>query len=123
MFINPALTEPFGLTLLEAAASGLPIVATNDGGPRDIIANCQNGLLIDPLDAEVDRESSVAGVDRTQAVGRMVRAGDLTEFRSTTPGRITPNATFATSTISSKLGDSGAGRILDRLGGCPILIG
>jgi sucrose-phosphate synthase len=51
VFINPALTEPFGLTLLEAAASGLPIVATNDGGPRDIIANCQNGLLIDPLDA------------------------------------------------------------------------
>lgn len=50
VFINPALTEPFGLTLLEAAASGLPIVATNDGGPRDIIANCQNGLLVDPLD-------------------------------------------------------------------------
>jgi sucrose-phosphate synthase len=49
VFINPALTEPFGLTLLEAAGSGVPIVATNDGGPRDIIANCQNGLLIDPL--------------------------------------------------------------------------
>lgn len=50
VFINPALTEPFGLTLLEAGATGLPIVATNDGGPRDIIANCKNGLLIDPLD-------------------------------------------------------------------------
>ena len=52
LFINPALTEPFGLTLIEAAASGLPIVATEDGGPRDIIANCTNGLLIDPLDSE-----------------------------------------------------------------------
>jgi sucrose-phosphate synthase len=52
VFVNPALTEPFGLTLLEAAASGLPIVATNDGGPRDIIANCQNGLLIDPFEDE-----------------------------------------------------------------------
>lgn len=50
VFINPALTEPFGLTLLEAGATGLPIVATHDGGPRDIIANCQNGLLVDPLD-------------------------------------------------------------------------
>jgi sucrose-phosphate synthase len=49
-FINPALTEPFGLTLIEAAASGLPIVATEDGGPRDIIKNCSNGYLIDPLD-------------------------------------------------------------------------
>ncbi|MGB7327146.1 MAG: HAD family hydrolase [Rubripirellula sp.] len=52
VFINPALTEPFGLTLLEAGATGLPIVATNDGGPRDIIGNCDNGLLIDPMDSE-----------------------------------------------------------------------
>lgn len=50
VFVNPALTEPFGLTLLEAAACGLPIVATQDGGPRDILAACQNGLLVDPLD-------------------------------------------------------------------------
>jgi len=52
VFINPALTEPFGITLLEASASGLPIVATEDGGPRDILARCKNGLLIDPLDVE-----------------------------------------------------------------------
>lgn len=50
VFINPALTEPFGLTLIEAAASGLPIVATNDGGPIDILKNCKNGFLINPLD-------------------------------------------------------------------------
>jgi len=50
VFVNPAFTEPFGLTLLEAAAGGLPLVATNDGGPRDILANCANGVLIDPMD-------------------------------------------------------------------------
>lgn len=50
VFINPALTEPFGLTLLEAAASGLPLVATEIGGPVDIIRNCRCGKLIDPLD-------------------------------------------------------------------------
>jgi len=50
VFVNPALTEPFGLTLLEAAASGLPVVATEDGGPRDILGNCNNGILVDPLD-------------------------------------------------------------------------
>lgn len=50
VFVNPALTEPFGLTLIEAAACGLPLVATSDGGPVDIINNCQNGFLIDPLD-------------------------------------------------------------------------
>jgi len=53
VFINPALTEPFGLTLLEAAAaSSLPIVATENGGPVDIIANCKNGELVDPLDKD-----------------------------------------------------------------------
>ena len=48
VFVNAALTEPFGITLLEAAATGLPIVATNDGGPKDIIKNCRNGVLVDP---------------------------------------------------------------------------
>ena len=52
VFVNPAFTEPFGLTLLEAAAAGLPLVATQDGGPKDIIANCQNGTLVDPCDDE-----------------------------------------------------------------------
>ncbi len=47
VFVNPAMTEPFGLTLLEAGAAGLPLVATNDGGPRDIIGYCDNGILVD----------------------------------------------------------------------------
>lgn len=65
VFVNPALTEPFGLTLIEAAASGLPVVATADGGPRDIVQNCRNGLLIDPLDPR----------DIGNALLRVVRAG------------------------------------------------
>lgn len=52
IFVNAALVEPFGLTLIEAAASGVPVVATDDGGPRDIIKNCANGLLIDVSDPD-----------------------------------------------------------------------
>ncbi len=52
VFVNPALTEPFGLTLLEAAACGLPLVATDDGGPRDILARCDNGQLVDVTDLD-----------------------------------------------------------------------
>lgn len=48
VFINPALNEPFGLTLLEAAAAGLPLIATDSGGPSDIIEQCGNGVLINP---------------------------------------------------------------------------
>ena len=52
VFVNPAFTEPFGLTLIEAAASGLPFVAPDDGGPRDIVANCRNGLVVDTLHSD-----------------------------------------------------------------------
>ncbi len=52
LFVNPALTEPFGLTLLEAAACGLPMVTTDDGGPRDIVSRCESGLLVDVTDLE-----------------------------------------------------------------------
>ncbi|KAI3518521.1 hypothetical protein L1887_07326 [Cichorium endivia] len=52
VFINPALVEPFGLTLIEAAAHGLPMVATKNGGPVDIHRALNNGLLIDPHDQQ-----------------------------------------------------------------------
>lgn len=48
VFVNPALNEPFGLTLLEAAATGLPLIATDSGGPSDIVEQCGNGILINP---------------------------------------------------------------------------
>lgn len=67
VFVNPALTEPFGLTLIEAAASGLPFVATEDGGPRDIVANCHDGLLVDPLDSDAIAAALIAALsDRKQ---------------------------------------------------------
>jgi sucrose-phosphate synthase len=47
VFVNSALTEPFGITLIETAACGLPMIAPNDGGPLDILRNCRNGQLVD----------------------------------------------------------------------------
>ena len=52
VFVNSALTEPFGLTLIEAAACGLPILAPDDGGPQDIVKNCQCGILVDTTDTK-----------------------------------------------------------------------
>jgi sucrose-phosphate synthase len=66
VFVNPALTEPFGLTLLEAAASGLPLVATENGGPVDIIGNCQNGFLVDPLDKKAIAEALLAIIEKPE---------------------------------------------------------
>jgi len=38
--------------LLEAAACGLPLVATDDGGPCDILRRCGNGALVDVTDLD-----------------------------------------------------------------------
>ena len=75
VFVNPALTEPFGLTLLEAAASGLPIVATADGGPRDIIQNCNNGLLVDALDIGAMGEALLDALSNRERWRKWARHG------------------------------------------------
>ena len=75
VFINPAMTEPFGLTLLEAAASGVPIVATNDGGPSDIIANCKNGILIDPFDTDSIEKALLRAVTEPETWSDWSKAG------------------------------------------------
>ncbi len=67
LFVNSALTEPFGLTLLEAAACGLPTVATDDGGPREILSRCENGLLADVTDIGLLQDAlEQAGSDKKQ---------------------------------------------------------
>ncbi len=50
VFVNLALHENFGLTVIESASSGLPVVVTKNGGPSEIIPTCQNGELVDPQD-------------------------------------------------------------------------
>jgi sucrose-phosphate synthase len=75
IFVNPALTEPFGLTLIEAAASGLPIVATEDGGPRDIVAHCKNGVLVNPMDVNAIAEAIEYGLADPSRWRRWARNG------------------------------------------------
>ena len=50
VFVQPALFEAFGLTVIEAMASGLPVFATRYGGPLEIIRPGESGFHIDPND-------------------------------------------------------------------------
>ncbi|MCB0747461.1 MAG: sucrose synthase [Ignavibacteriae bacterium] len=56
IFIQPGLFEGFGLTVLEAMITGIPVIATKYGGPLEIIQNNINGFHIDPSDKEESKK-------------------------------------------------------------------
>ena len=60
IFVQPALFEGFGLTVIEAMATGLPVFATKYGGPLEIIQNKRSGFHINPVH---DDESTKVIVD------------------------------------------------------------
>ncbi|MBK1706280.1 sucrose synthase [Halochromatium glycolicum] len=52
VFVQPALFEAFGLTVIEAMSCGLPVFATRYGGPLEIIEDGISGFHIDPNHGE-----------------------------------------------------------------------
>ncbi|MEW6131594.1 MAG: sucrose synthase [Pseudomonadota bacterium] len=56
VFVQPALFEAFGLTVVEAMACGLPVFATRYGGPLEIIEDGRSGFHIDPNDGAAGAE-------------------------------------------------------------------
>lgn len=48
-FVFPSTTDTFGNVVLEAQASGLPAIVANQGGPPEIVARHQSGLIVDMM--------------------------------------------------------------------------
>jgi mannosylfructose-phosphate synthase len=47
-FVMPSIFEPFGMTVQEAMACGIPVIASKFGGINTVLTNEKDGLLIDP---------------------------------------------------------------------------
>jgi glycosyltransferase involved in cell wall biosynthesis len=58
-FVLPSRDEGFGVALVEAMATGLPVVATRSGGPEDIVSG-DDGLLVSPGDPDELAEAILA---------------------------------------------------------------
>ena len=83
------IPEPFGQVVLEGMASGLPVVASDGGGPSEVVTNGVDGLLYPPGDA-----GALSGLLQQLAADPDLRArlGDAARRRAHdfTPDRIAP---------------------------------
>ena len=76
IFIIPSRVEPFGIVILEAWRSGTAVVATSRGGPREIVRDGVDGMLVDPVDP-VDPDAPASSIERllTNSTERIAIAG------------------------------------------------
>ncbi|KAG5100531.1 hypothetical protein JHK82_045583 [Glycine max] len=78
-FVQPALYEAFGLTVIEAMNCGLPTFATNQGGPAEIIVDGVSGFHIDPYNGDESSDKIADFFEKcktdSQHWNRMSKAG------------------------------------------------
>jgi len=87
IFVFPSTTDTFGNVIIEAQASGVPVIVSDSGGPKELVENDCNGLITKSHDVE----------DLTRAIRELAtnperrkRMGDLA--RESVIDRTWPNA-------------------------------
>jgi glycosyltransferase involved in cell wall biosynthesis len=82
-FVFPSVFEALGISLVEAAASGLPAVASRTGGIVDVVEDGRSGLLVPPGDPAALAESMralAAHAERRAVMGREARRVAVDRF-------------------------------------------
>lgn len=69
VFVLPSLNEGMSNALLEALASGLPIIATDTGGSKELVVDCENGFIV----------KMKSGEDIAEKLERLINDGALRE--------------------------------------------
>lgn len=73
LYVNPSAHESFGISLLEAAACGLPIVSTNVGVAPDIVLQGLNGYVSDTLDIEDLKKLVIKALNNLETLSKNAR--------------------------------------------------
>ncbi len=83
VFLYPSTREPFGLSIVEAMACGLPVISTDAYGPTEIITHEWDGILVKPGDAEelmTAARTLLADEEQRHAIARAARETVLKRF-------------------------------------------
>lgn len=75
LYVQPSLYEGVSNTILEAMASGLPVVATNVGGNPEIVIDNATGLLIPPGNAEILKDTILSFYNDPEKIKKFGSAG------------------------------------------------
>jgi len=83
-FVLPSLWEGLPMALIEAMATGLPVIATQVSGTKDVMLHLETGLLVQPGDAEQLSQAILQILSDPEDAKRMGDAGKsrVTEFFS-----------------------------------------
>jgi len=76
LFVFPSTTDTFGNVVLEAQASGIPVIVTDLGGPHENLIPGKTGLVVDASDSEAFLkavDSLLKEPNRMQQMGRAAR--------------------------------------------------
>lgn len=73
LFQFPSTTDTFGNVVLEAQASGLPVIVTDEGGPQENLIHGRTGLIVPANDMEAFVGAIVSLIDDPESMARMRR--------------------------------------------------